>query len=61
MHWLFFLQNVNIIQHSDLEGAVNLAHNRDASWGCDDNIEEDEEEEEDDDVKDEVDVKDDEE
>ena len=57
----FFLQNVNIIQHSNLEEVVDLSHDRDASRVCDDDINEDKEEEDDDDVEHEVDVEDDEE
>ena len=61
MYWLFFLQNVNIIQHSSVEEDVDLPHDRDASRACGDNTDEDEEEEDDDDVEYEVDGEDNEE
>ena len=40
---IFFLQNVNIIQHSSVEEDVNLPHDHDASRVCDDDTDEDEE------------------
>ena len=57
----FFLQNVNIIQHSNVEEVADLPHDRDASRVCDDDTDEDGEEEDDDESECEVDCKDNEE